>query len=163
MLTSNVRGRCGGMTIEVEPSHQYSVTFCCCRTNGSRGAVWSSIVSDMEVHAKHRCVIELLHAEKRKATPTDIHQHLLNIYGDQTVDASTVRQWVHFSAMVTVGHLYWYRFLIRLHAGSCSWLVKLHSKWWWLRWKTVFCTGEFALSESVIVISCVCRSFCKNK
>ena len=26
----------GGMAIEVEPSHQYSVTFCCCETDGSR-------------------------------------------------------------------------------------------------------------------------------
>jgi len=29
----------------------------------------------------------------------DIHQHLLNIYGDQTMDMRTVRQWVvHFSS-----------------------------------------------------------------
>ena len=31
--------------------------------------------------------------------PTDIHLHLLNIYGDQTVDISKVRQWVvHFNS-----------------------------------------------------------------
>ena len=29
----------GGLTVEVEPSHQYSVTFCCRVTDGSRGAV----------------------------------------------------------------------------------------------------------------------------
>ncbi|MEQ5146204.1 hypothetical protein ABN231_18085 [Proteus mirabilis] len=29
----------GGMAVEVEPSHQYSITFCCCVTDGSRGAV----------------------------------------------------------------------------------------------------------------------------
>ena len=30
--------------------------------------------------------------------PTDIHQHLMNVSGDQTVDVSTVKQWVvHFS------------------------------------------------------------------
>ena len=28
-----------GMAVEVEPSHQYSVTFCCCVTDGSRGAI----------------------------------------------------------------------------------------------------------------------------
>jgi len=28
-----------GMAIDVEASHQYSVTFCCCATDGSRGAV----------------------------------------------------------------------------------------------------------------------------
>ena len=28
----------GGMTVEVEPSHQYLITFCCHVTDGSRGA-----------------------------------------------------------------------------------------------------------------------------
>ena len=29
----------GGMAVEVEPSRQYSVKFCCCATDDSRGAV----------------------------------------------------------------------------------------------------------------------------
>lgn len=29
----------GGMAVEAESSHQYSVTRCCCMTDGSRGAV----------------------------------------------------------------------------------------------------------------------------
>ena len=29
----------GGMAVEVELSCQYSVTFCCCMTEGSRGTV----------------------------------------------------------------------------------------------------------------------------
>jgi len=29
----------GGIAVEVEISHQYSVTFYCCETDGSRGAV----------------------------------------------------------------------------------------------------------------------------
>ena len=28
----------GGAAVEVETSHQYSATFCCCATDGSRGA-----------------------------------------------------------------------------------------------------------------------------
>ena len=28
-----------GMTVEVEPFHQYSTTFCCCKTDGSTGSV----------------------------------------------------------------------------------------------------------------------------
>ena len=32
----------GGMAVEVEPSHQYSATFCCCVTGGSTGAVWQN-------------------------------------------------------------------------------------------------------------------------
>ena len=48
--------------------------------------------SDMEVRMKQRCVIESLHAEKN--VPNDIHWHLLSVYGDQTVDVSTLRRWV---------------------------------------------------------------------
>jgi hypothetical protein len=50
------------------------------------------MASDMEVRMKQRCVIEFLHAEK--IAPNDIHRCLLNVYGDQTVDVSTVRRWV---------------------------------------------------------------------
>ena len=48
------------------------------------------MASDMEMCAKQRCVIEFLHAET--VAPTDVHGRLLNVYGDQTVDVSTVRQ-----------------------------------------------------------------------
>ena len=50
------------------------------------------MASGMEVRMKQRCVIEFLHVEK--IAPSDIHRRLLNVYGDQTVDVSTVRQWV---------------------------------------------------------------------
>jgi len=30
----------GGMAVEAEPSHQYSIPCCCCVTNGSRRPVW---------------------------------------------------------------------------------------------------------------------------
>jgi len=47
------------------------------------------LASDMEVRMKQRCVTEFLHAQK--IAPNDIHRRLLNVYGDQTVDVSTVR------------------------------------------------------------------------
>jgi len=51
----------------------------------------------MEVQMKQRCGIESLNAEKM--APIDIHQYLLNVDGEQTVDVSTVRRWVvHFSS-----------------------------------------------------------------
>ena len=54
-------------------------------------------VSDVEMLMKQRCVNEFLHAEKM--TLTDINQCLLNAYGDQTVNANTLRWWVvHFSS-----------------------------------------------------------------
>ena len=50
------------------------------------------VASDMEVHMKQRCVTEFMNEEKM--APIDMHRYLLNVYGDQTVDVSTVRQWV---------------------------------------------------------------------
>ena len=53
--------------------------------------------SDMEVCMKQMCVTEFLHVEKM--APTDVHQRLMNVYGDQTMDVSTVWwQVLHFSS-----------------------------------------------------------------
>ena len=49
------------------------------------------MVSDLEVHMKHRYVAEFMW---KKIVSTDIHRRLLSISGDRTVDVSTVRQWV---------------------------------------------------------------------
>jgi len=57
----------GVMAVEVGPSHQYLIAFCCCMTDGSRGAVASGI----EVCTKQRIIIGFLHAEK--IAPIDIH------------------------------------------------------------------------------------------
>ena len=55
------------------------------------------MTSDIEVRVKQGCAVEFLHAEKMASI--DIHQCFPNIYGDQTVDVSTVRRWVvHFSS-----------------------------------------------------------------
>ena len=78
------------MTVEVEPSHQYSVTFCCHVTDGSRKCV-------TEVRVKQRCVTEFLHAENIAHIATN--QCLMDVYGDQTADVSMVKWWVvHFSS-----------------------------------------------------------------
>ena len=58
------------------------------------------MASDMEVQMKQRCVTEFLHLEK--ISPTDIYQHLLNVYEDQPRDVSTVRWWVVQLAVVTM-------------------------------------------------------------
>jgi len=47
------------------------------------------MVPDVGVCMKKQCVIEFLCVEKM--APVNIHQHLLNVYGDQTLDVSTVR------------------------------------------------------------------------
>ena len=81
----------GGMAVEAEPSQQYSITCCCHVIDGSRGAVWHSGVWH-GVQMKQRCATEFFHVEKM--APTDIHWHLQNVYGNQTLDMNTVRQWV---------------------------------------------------------------------
>ena len=50
------------------------------------------MISDMEVCVKQRHVIEFPRAEKM--APINTHWWLLDISGDQTLDVSTVRQWV---------------------------------------------------------------------
>jgi len=107
------------------------------------------IASDMEVHMKQRRVTVFLHMKKMASS--DIHWCLLNTYGDQTVDVSTMglvgavfqQCWQpHF------GHLC--RFLQTWHEGSCSSLVKMHQ--WWLHWKLVFCNWKLVLSNSISVL-----------
>ena len=77
----------GGMAVEAEPS----ITCCCCVTDSSRGTVWQN-GADMEVCMKQRYGIVLLC--EQKMAPSDIHQCLLNVCGDWTVDVSSVRWWV---------------------------------------------------------------------
>lgn len=72
----------GDMAVETEPSHQYSITFCCYGTDGSRGAVRQNGIRH-GVCMKRRCGTEFMHAEKN--APSSIHQHLMDTYGDQTV------------------------------------------------------------------------------
>ena len=87
------------------------------------------MVSDMEVRMKQRCGTEFLHVEKM--SPIDIHQSLLNVYGDQTLNVSTVVgvSIGGISAVVTATavHLQWCRLLQAWYAGSCSLLMKIHS------------------------------------
>ena len=53
------------------------------------------MVSDMEMHIKQRRVTEFLHVEK--TAPIVIHRQLLNVYGDQPGDVSTMREWKSWS------------------------------------------------------------------
>ena len=76
----------GDMAVEVEPFHQYSIKFCCRATDDSRGAVWQNGI-------RHGSAYEAKVCDWIPA-PSDIHRCLLNIYRDQTVDVSTVREWV---------------------------------------------------------------------
>ena len=45
----------GGMAVEVEPSHQYSITYCCHVTDGSRGAAWQNGIWHGSVYEAEGC------------------------------------------------------------------------------------------------------------
>jgi len=108
-----------------------------------------TMASDMEVCMAQRCGTEFFLAEKMPLI--DIHQYLPNASGDQTVDVSTVRQWVVcFSSDNNSGSPPLVPILMS-NASSCL-LTKMDSWWWWLCWRIAFCSWEFALSNSVIVL-----------
>ena len=86
-----------------------------------------TMVSAIEVRMKERCGIEFLHVEKM--APTDFHGCLLNIYGDQAVDVSTVRQWVvcFSSDSNDSGSPLLVQIFMSTHAESYSLLAKMQS------------------------------------
>jgi len=69
------------------------------------------------VEVEWRDVIESLH--KKKMVTIDIHQHLLKVYGDQTVDLGTVMLWVGRFSSSDNGHLHWY-ICLSVMCSSCS-------------------------------------------
>lgn len=84
------------------------------------------MVSDIEVWMRRRSAAELFDVEK--IAPIVIHQCLLDIYGDQSVDVRAMR-WcmVHFSSGDSncgSPELVW---IFVWHAGFYSLLVKTHS------------------------------------
>ena len=50
------------------------------------------LASDMEMRMKQKSATKFIHEEKFALN--EIPRHLLNVYGDQTMDVSTVRRWV---------------------------------------------------------------------
>ena len=137
----------GGMAVEVGLSHQHSITCCWVWQMAAEGHS-DRIMSDTEKNGTH-----------------DIHWHLLNVYGDQTVDVSTVKQWTRQTILWPC------RFLWAWHAGSCSLPAKTHGWWWWLCWKIVFCIYSIKQCYLVLcVVSMVINrrhnfqsSLCKSK
>ena len=79
----------GGIAVKADPSRQYSVKFCC---RDSRGAVWQNGV--WHGSACEAKVCNWIPPCGKKIAPNYIHRRLLDVYGDQTMDVSTVRRWV---------------------------------------------------------------------
>ena len=92
------------------------------------------MASDKEVKMKQRFVAEIIHADK--TAPSDIHQHLLNIHGDQTVDVSKVKVGLcgqHFPSNDTVKQwvtLFGADFYECIIKALVHCWQKMHSQWW---------------------------------
>jgi len=132
----------GRMAVEVEPSHQYSLTFCCCVTDGSRGVVWQK-VSDVEVGMKQRRVTEFLHVEKM--APIDIHWRTNSGCEHSKAVGVAFQQWWLWQWVTSAGADF----------GEHGMQALVH-RWWKCiansdtYFERVFCSSEFALSNSVI-------------
>lgn len=106
------------MAVETELSHQYCYILLPCDRWKQRDSL--TTVPDswhVEVCLKWRSVIEFLHA--KKIAPIDIHQHLVNIYRDWTVDMSSES---FFSARKDLGLVSWgYQHVPESPAVSAMW------------------------------------------
>jgi len=117
-----------GRALEAEPSWQYSFAFCCHVTNDSR-----TDGSLTECCLIWKCIWNKGVSLNSPLWKNSIHWHFLNVDGDQSVDVSTVKQWVVcFSSSDSNAkdkpHSRWPNtFLWTWHAGSCSPLAKMHS------------------------------------
>jgi len=137
-----------GMAAEVEPFQQYSIPCCCSVTDGSRGAVWQNGVWHGSAYEAKGW--NWIPAWGKNSTHW--HWRLLNVYGDQSVDVSTVRWWVvHFSSDGNAsGSFHWCRFT-RMGYRFLSITAKMHSQWWWLCWRLCF-VAEHLLYQTDIVL-----------
>ena len=132
----------GGTSVEIEHTYQYSITFYCHLTYGSKGAVWQTgIWHGSEYEAK---VWNWIPPLENNGT----HWHCRALMETrQWMWAQWIDGWcISAVATRTMGHLHWCRFFT-----SGTVLVKLHSLWWWLCWEIEFCSWEFVLSNSVLL------------
>ena len=135
----------GGMAVQVEPFHQYSVTCCCHVTESSRGAVWQNGIWLGNVHEAKvwdwvpPCGKSGTHWYLHLWRPNSGHKH---------------SEEVGFSiSAVTAGHLCWCRSLWAWHAGSRSIAGESAELIDCVCFeKEFFCSWEFALPTSVILL-----------
>jgi len=93
MLDHDIRGRYWWDAAEVEPSYQYSITLCCCMTDGSREVLQTGWCLTWKCIESKGVSLNSFMWEKKWHSLTFINT-CSNVYGDQTVDVSTVRWWV---------------------------------------------------------------------
>ena len=98
----------GGMAVKVEPSYQYPITFYCCATGASRGAVWQNGVWHGRADEAKVC---------HGIPPCGKKWHQLTLI-DACSTLTEIKQWVWTQwaggwciLAVAEDHLHWKRFL----------------------------------------------------
>ena len=121
----------GGMAVEVESSHEYSLTFCCHVADGSRGAAWLKDVLTW------KCVwsqgMKFFHAEKMAKCGTEF----LHVEKSGT----------HWHSSVLAEHLWWPN-------SGCeqSEVVGGVFQQWWQQWVT-FAAADFYYIEKCCFVT----------
>ena len=110
-------GDVGGMAVKVKPSHQYSIPFCCCVTDGSREAVWYNGLWHGSVYGAKVC--HSIPPSRKNGThwyPSTLAEYLWgpnNGCEHSEVVGGVFQQWT-----ATLGHLHRCRFLWVQYSGS---------------------------------------------
>ena len=126
MLAHDIRGGCCGMEVEVEPSHRFSITFCCHATDGSKGAAWQN---DVWQRCRWSKGVELNSCMSKKRYPlTSAVACWTFVETKQWLWAQEGSGWC-ISAVLTVvdAHLFWNTFIWVWRSGSWTLLMKMHS------------------------------------
>ena len=122
----------GDMAVTVERSHQYSVTCCCCATDGSRGAVWQNGVWHGSADESQACHWIRPFLWEKKCHPLTFRDVWLT---SMEIKKRMGTRWSGGWCVLAV--TLWHenkplsrqpcRFLWAQHAGFCSSLAKVHS------------------------------------
>ena len=146
----------GGMAMEVELSQEYSVMFCCCVTDGSRGAVWQNGVCHGSAYGAKVCYWITTCYSTGKKNDTPWHSLMLAEHFWRTNSVCE-----HSEAMVVVFQQWWQRQWVTSNSSGFysrgkQALVHCRQKFVcnhdWLCWKTVLWSWEFPISVLFISI-----------
>ena len=129
----------GGMAVKVEPSRQYSITFCYWVADGSRGAVWPNVVwhgSAYEAEVCHQ--IPLCGKNGTYWHSSMLAEYLWrpNSGCECNEEVSGIFQWWRQQQWVTYAGADFYECIMQAHVHGWQ------KMWRWTHWKVVFCCWE---------------------
>jgi len=137
-----------GMAEEVEPSCQYSVTFCCCMTDGSRRAVWQDGVWRRNAYEAKMWNNSSMWKKWHTVTFIDACWMFME---------TKMWMWAQWGGGGAFQQWWQQQWPLRAwHAGSSSSLAKMHSQWWWLLIEQIlnYKTISFKQCYCALIISC---------